>query len=109
MLNVEDHLKQLIERYPVLEPCRADIDGAYQLMAKSYAGDGKLLIAGNGGSAADADHIVGELLKGFASVGKKLNLHYGNFQFSATFKVQLPVRVVAFLSEYHVTKVLIDG
>ena len=66
-LSPEDYLSQLVERYPVLEPCRADIDSAYQLIAKSYTDDGKLLIAGNGGSAADADHIVGELMKGFAS------------------------------------------
>lgn len=55
----------LIERYPSLEVCREDIATAYELMADSYEQGGKLLACGNGGSAADAEHIVGELMKGF--------------------------------------------
>ena len=66
-----DHLQQLIERYPRLEPLRLDINNAYQTIAESFANNGKLLIAGNGGSAADAGHIVGELMKSFV---KKRNL-----------------------------------
>lgn len=49
----------------VLAGQRDEIDGAYQIIAASYEAGGKLLIAGNGGSAADAEHIVGELMKGF--------------------------------------------
>lgn len=59
------HIDLLISRYPMLEACRADIQKAYSLMEKSYAQGGKLLTAGNGGSAADAEHIVGELMKAF--------------------------------------------
>lgn len=59
------HLDLLIQRYPLLEVCREDIAKAYELMETCYAGGGKLLIAGNGGSAADAEHMVGELMKGF--------------------------------------------
>ena len=42
-----------------------DIVAAYLLLEESYENGGKLLVAGNGGSAADAEHIVGELMKGF--------------------------------------------
>lgn len=63
--NLKNHLDFLMERYPVLEECRASIANAYFLMEDSYKQDGKLLIAGNGGSAADAEHIAGELMKRF--------------------------------------------
>ena len=60
-----DHLQQLIKRYPRLEPVKADIDRSFNIIAESFSNGGKLLIAGNGGSAADAEHIVGELMKNF--------------------------------------------
>lgn len=59
------HIETLIMRYPVLEECKDDIDTAYSLLVDSYEHGGKLLVCGNGGSAADAEHIVGELMKGF--------------------------------------------
>lgn len=67
MLNEKQHrlLTELTERYPKLEPVRPQIQEAYQLLEECYAHGGKLLIAGNGGSCADAEHIVGELMKGF--------------------------------------------
>ena len=52
-------------RYPSLESAKNDIVAAYLLLEESYENGGKLLVAGNGGSAADAEHIVGELMKGF--------------------------------------------
>lgn len=55
----------LIERYPALSVCAEDIETAFEHIKTSYENGGKLLIAGNGGSAADAEHIVGELMKGF--------------------------------------------
>lgn len=55
----------LIERYPVLSVCRNDVIKAYELMEEAYRRDHKLLIAGNGGSAADSEHIAGELMKRF--------------------------------------------
>lgn len=58
-------LNDLLFRYPVLQCQEENIWNAYEMMADSFAGGGKLLIAGNGGSAADAEHIVGELMKGF--------------------------------------------
>lgn len=54
-----------MERYPVLNVCRADITDAYLAMEESYKNGGKLLIAGNGGSAADSEHMAGELMKRF--------------------------------------------
>ena len=59
------HIDLLVERYASLESARNDIVAAYLLLEESYKNGGKLLVAGNGGSAADAEHIVGELMKGF--------------------------------------------
>ena len=63
--RLEKHIDILIERYPSLEACREDIINAYLVMEECYMHDGKLMIAGNGGSAADAEHIAGELMKRF--------------------------------------------
>ena len=59
------HINLLVERYPSLESVKDDIVAAYLLVEECYENGGKLLVAGNGGSAADAEHIVGELMKGF--------------------------------------------
>lgn len=59
------HIDLLVERYPVLNSVKQDIIDAYLLMEECYEHDGKLLIAGNGGSAADSEHIAGELMKRF--------------------------------------------
>lgn len=63
--RLEKHIDLLIERYPVLEACKEDIVSGYELLEECYTKGGKLLIAGNGGSAADAEHIAGELMKRF--------------------------------------------
>lgn len=55
----------LYERYPVLMQCSSDIEKALDLMCSVYKSKGKILVCGNGGSAADSEHIVGELMKGF--------------------------------------------
>jgi D-sedoheptulose 7-phosphate isomerase len=60
-----DEFDRLIQKYPELESCRGDLEGAYQLLRACFQGGGKLLACGNGGSAADSEHIVGELMKGF--------------------------------------------
>lgn len=60
-----EQIELLTARYPMLAGVKEDIYHAYQLMRSGYEAGGKLLIAGNGGSAADAEHIVGELMKGF--------------------------------------------
>ena len=58
-------MKELIERYPALESCREDIEKALCLIIETYKNGGKVLVCVNGGSAADSEHIVGELMKGF--------------------------------------------
>ncbi|MBR6743933.1 MAG: SIS domain-containing protein [Clostridia bacterium] len=57
--------EELFQRYPALRVCEAEIDRALSLMTEVYENGGKLLICGNGGSCSDAQHIVGELMKGF--------------------------------------------
>lgn len=63
--NVQKHLELFCERYPTLVPIKEDILNTYTILEECYKNGGKLLIAGNGGSAADAEHIVGELMKKF--------------------------------------------
>ena len=58
-------LNHMIECHPALEVCRGEVEKAYDALVKCYEGGGKLLLCGNGGSAADCEHIVGELMKGF--------------------------------------------
>ena len=72
---VKNELEELIRRYPQLAVCKKDIEKAYLLLQKTYDKNGKLLIAGNGGSAADSEHIAGELMKRFKitrPIGKEL-------------------------------------
>ena len=62
---MEEHLNHLIDRYPKLIVCREDIRRAYELLETAYKSGRKLLVCGNGGSASDSEHIVGELMKEF--------------------------------------------
>lgn len=58
-------LEALGARYPDLRPCLGDVARAFEVLERSFRQGGKLLVCGNGGSAADSEHIVGELMKGF--------------------------------------------
>jgi D-sedoheptulose 7-phosphate isomerase len=58
-------VSSLMKNYPLLESCKLEIEKAAQLMISCYEKGNKILICGNGGSAADSEHIVGELMKGF--------------------------------------------
>ncbi len=58
-------IETLVKRYPPLSVCAGDVAAAAKILEDSFRAGGKLLLCGNGGSAADADHIAGELLKGF--------------------------------------------
>lgn len=62
---MEEQLDLLIERYPKLAVCKEDIKKAYELLEAAYNTGRKLLVCGNGGSASDSEHIVGELMKEF--------------------------------------------
>ena len=59
------YLDALLLRHPELAQIMADIEKACEIIISSYSNGGKVLVCGNGGSCADADHIVGELMKGF--------------------------------------------
>lgn len=75
MNKIYDYLDDLMRCYSKLEVCRQSIIEAYELLVESYRNDGKLLVAGNGGSASDAEHIVGELMKSFV-LPRKMKLEY---------------------------------
>ena len=60
-------IETLLQNHPALIACRDSVESARDLLIDTYRAGGKLLLCGNGGSAADCDHIAGELLKGFLS------------------------------------------
>ena len=68
--NIKKILDNLIIRYPRLDSSYNNIWNSYKILEKAYAKGRKLLVAGNGGSAADSEHIVGELMKGFVKSRK---------------------------------------
>ncbi len=61
-------LKELLQRYPALSVIENELQTAVDMMYACYTAGGKILLCGNGGSCADCDHIVGELMKGFLSL-----------------------------------------
>lgn len=63
--NFKYNTKDLLKRYPALETCIDSINESYNILVECFKNGGKLLVAGNGGSCADSEHIVGELMKGF--------------------------------------------
>lgn len=63
--NTDRHIDELARRYPQLTACKEQIREAYCMLEQLYAKEGKLLVCGNGGSASDSEHIVGELMKEF--------------------------------------------
>jgi D-sedoheptulose 7-phosphate isomerase len=63
--NINKHIDNLIDRYPKLIVCRNSIQEAYNTLKQAYTDGRKLLVCGNGGSASDSEHIVGELMKEF--------------------------------------------
>jgi D-sedoheptulose 7-phosphate isomerase len=62
---MSNRLSSLFERYPTLQACERELRASFDLLATAYRNGNKLLVCGNGGSAADSEHIVGELMKGF--------------------------------------------
>jgi D-sedoheptulose 7-phosphate isomerase len=63
--NVQKIFDGLFNDYSALIECRDDVKKAYEILEATYKNGGKVLVCGNGGSAADCEHIVGELMKGF--------------------------------------------
>lgn len=68
--NTTQIFQELFIRYPILQNCQNDIMCAFDELLACYKRGGKLFVAGNGGSAADSEHIVGELLKSFLFLRK---------------------------------------
>ncbi len=64
-MDPKKQIEELAERYAVLSSCKMDILAAYELLSEAYCNGRKLLVCGNGGSASDSEHIVGELMKEF--------------------------------------------
>ena len=62
---MKNYVKKTMETFPALITCRAEIEKAIDAILTMHKSGGKLLLCGNGGSAADCEHIAGELLKGF--------------------------------------------
>ena len=65
MNRKKETLETLVGRYPELSGVKEAVEKAAMALISSFAGGGKLLVCGNGGSCSDSDHIVGELMKGF--------------------------------------------
>ena len=82
LVNLKDtttnKISELIERYPELKNCRADLISAVEKICNCFNSGNKILICGNGGSAADSLHIVGELMKGF-NLPRKIETFDKNF------------------------------
>lgn len=62
---MKNHLQRLLDRLPELAPLERALEEAVAALERTFRDNGKILVCGNGGSAADAEHIVGELMKGF--------------------------------------------
>lgn len=75
--RLQKHIDLLLVRYPVLTKVKEDIINAYLVMEECYLNEGKLLVAGNGGSAADSEHITGELMKRF-KIPRPVNEEFAN-------------------------------
>lgn len=107
---VKRQLIDLMKRYPSLQVCKKDIEKAYLLLEKAYDSNNKLLIAGNGGSAADSEHMAGELMKRFkinrkidkklAEKLKKIDRERGN---RLSKNLEMPLRAVPLTSHISIT------
>lgn len=64
-MEPQKQIEELTKRYPALEVCKDDILATFEMLTEAYSNGHKLLVSGNGGSASDSEHIVGELMKEF--------------------------------------------
>ena len=87
-------LSSLVDRYPVLEAVRPAVREAFELLASAFRTGRKVLVCGNGGSAADAEHIAGELMKG---ISRRRRLPE---ETARRLEASLPAELAAYLSEH---------
>lgn len=64
-METKERLEFLLKRYPGLQACERELGAAFDILVAAYQTGNKLLVCGNGGSAADSEHMVAELMKGF--------------------------------------------
>lgn len=96
-------LDTLFESYPALAGCKTDIEAACGMLINCYKTDKKVLVCGNGGSAADSEHIVGELMKGFnlkRPMPDKLKKKFADFENGEHIAdtLQMPLRAISLVS-----------
>lgn len=99
------HIDDLIVRYPSLSICKDEIINSLYVLEECFQRGGKLLIAGNGGSAADALHIVGELMKSFvlprkleANLCQSIEVHSENAEYLKD-NLQMALPAIALVCE----------
>ncbi len=95
-------IDELFSVYPVLCPCRKDIELAYTFLLDCAVNDGIILSCGNGGSASDSEHITGELMKGFLKkrpLDKELAAKISDFGVDFASRLQSPIRAVSLSSQ----------
>ena len=102
--NAKLRIDELIKRYPELNPCYNEIINSVELLIKSYKNGGKVLVCGNGGSASDSLHIVGELMKSFKlkrPISKELREKINDDELSNALEMGLPA--ISLVSEVALT------
>lgn len=99
-------IETLMERFPCLAPLQERLSQCVDMITATYRSGGKLLVCGNGGSAADSLHIVGELMKGFAlkrrislDIQKALVAQYPNEAAYYIQNLQAAVPAISLVSE----------
>lgn len=93
----------LFESYPAIADCRADVEAACNMIIDCYKNSGKVLVCGNGGSAADSEHIVGELMKGFnlkRPMSEEMKAKFNGFENGRYIAdtLQMPLRAISLVS-----------
>jgi D-sedoheptulose 7-phosphate isomerase len=103
---ITSDLAQLLQRYPSLTACEADLERSLAVLTTAFAAGNKLLVCGNGGSAADCEHMVGELLKGFlqprrigAAESAKLEQSAGPAGLAVAEKLQAALPAISLVSQ----------
>ena len=92
-INSKNIISNLLSRYPQLTNVKNDIESACEILIDSFESNGKLLVAGNGGSASDSLHIIGELAKSFVlprTISEELKYKIGDDQLSESLQYGLP-------------------
>lgn len=99
-------ITNLFARYPALESCKASVEAAVEVLLRCFQSGNKLLVCGNGGSASDSEHIVGELMKTFmlnrpldAAMREKIRAAYPEHAEHMIANLQRAVPAISLVSE----------